>query len=151
MNDLLKDLNSVQIEAVKQIDGPVLVLAGAGSGKTRLLTYKAAYLMAKGVSPENILLSTFTNKAANEMKERVRKLIVNGKSLIEKKGRIHSSLSINNMPFVGTFHAFCAKLLRIEGKYMGVPTGFLIYDDNDSLTLVKKIMKDADISAKNFR
>ena len=150
MNDLLKDLNSVQIEAVKQIDGPVLVLAGAGSGKTRLLTYKAAYLMAKGVSPENILLSTFTNKAANEMKERIQKLIVNSSSLIGKK-KPNELYTMNHLPFVGTFHAFCAKLLRIEGKYMGVPTGFLIYDDNDSLTLVKKIMKDANISTKNFR
>src|SRR3990167_7580813 len=150
MNDLLKDLNSVQIEAVKQIDGPVLVLAGAGSGKTRLLTYKAAYLMAKGVSPENILLSTFTNKAANEMKERIQKLIVNSSSLIGKK-KPNELYTMNHLPFVGTFHAFCAKLLRIDGKYAGIPTGFLIYDDNDSLTLVKKIMKDANISTKNFR
>src|SRR5947209_7243299 len=124
--DILKDLDPAQVEAVKQTDGPVLILAGAGSGKTRVLTYKVAYLMSKGVKAENILAVTFTNKAANEMKERIYKLLKStpGKTIL---------------PFVGTFHAFCAKLLRIDGKYIGIPSGYLIYDDNDSLVLVKRI------------
>src|SRR3990172_12654486 len=105
MKNLLKDLDPVQQEAVKQTDGPVLILAGAGSGKTRVLTYKVAYLISKGVRPENILAVTFTNKAANEMKERVFKLMENGKWKME------------NSPYVGTFHAFCAKLLRLDGKF----------------------------------
>lgn len=149
--DLLKDLNSVQIEAVKQTDGPVLILAGAGSGKTRVLTYKVAYLISQGVSPSSILAVTFTNKAANEMKERIRKLIVNSKLKIEKSDHVHSPFTIYNLPFVGTFHAFCAKLLRIDGKYAGVPSGFLIYDDDDSLSLIKRIMKDLNIPTKSFR
>ena len=140
MKDILKDLDPAQQKAVKQSDGPVLILAGAGSGKTRVLTYKVAYLISKNVKPENILAVTFTNKAANEMKERIIKL------LYLKKTNLKSHL-----PFVGTFHAFCARLLRIEGKFIGIPTGYLIYDDDDSLSLVKKIMKDANISTKNFR
>jgi len=134
--DLLKDLDPAQQEAVRQTDGPVLILAGAGSGKTRVLTYKVAYLISQGVRPENIIAVTFTNKAANEMKERVVRLL----------GKWDSHL-----PFVGTFHAFCARLLRIDGKFIGIPSGYLIYDDNDSLSLVKKIMKTNDISTKNFR
>src|SRR3989344_1177026 len=140
MKDILKDLDPAQQKAVKQSDGPVLILAGAGSGKTRVLTYKVAYLISKNVKPENILAVTFTNKAANEIKERIIKL------LYLKKTNLKSHL-----PFVGTFHAFCARLLRIEGKFIGIPTGYLIYDDDDSLSLVKKIIKDANISTKNFR
>ena len=149
--DFLKDLDPAQVEAVKQTDGLVLILAGAGSGKTRVLTYKIAYLISKNVKPENILAVTFTNKAANEMRERVRKLIVNSKWSIEKESSPHSRFTIHNFPFVGTFHAFCAKLLRIDGKFLGIPSGYLIYDDDDSLSLIKRIMKDANISVKNFR
>ncbi|OGD89708.1 hypothetical protein A3I53_00845 [Candidatus Curtissbacteria bacterium RIFCSPLOWO2_02_FULL_40_13b] len=149
--DFLKDLDPAQVEAVKQTDGLVLILAGAGSGKTRVLTYKVAYLISKNVKPENILAVTFTNKAANEMRERVRKLIVNSKWSIEKESSPHSRFTIHNFPFVGTFHAFCAKLLRIDGKFLGIPSGYLIYDDDDSLSLIKRIMKDANISVKNFR
>ncbi|MDP2632464.1 MAG: UvrD-helicase domain-containing protein [Candidatus Curtissbacteria bacterium] len=136
MANLLKDLDIAQKAAVEQIDGPVLILAGAGSGKTRVLTYKVAYLISRGTAPENILAVTFTNKAANEMKERIIKLV---------------GLLRSNLPYVGTFHAFCAKLLRIDGKFIGIPSGYLIYDDDDSLSLVKRIMKDEDISVKNFR
>ena len=129
----LSSLNKAQIEAVITTDGPVLVLAGAGSGKTRILTFKAAYLIDKGTSPNNIFLGTFTNKAANEMKERVFKLVGEAP------------------PYVGTFHSFCAKLLRIDGKNIGIPAGYLIYDSDDSLSLVKKIMTDMGISVKNFK
>ena len=151
MKNLLKDLDSAQIEAVKQTDGPVLILAGAGSGKTRVLTYKVAYLISQGEKPENILAVTFTNKAANEMKERITKLLVRHSSSIAKKSSNDKRSSIHDLPFVGTFHAFCARLLRIDGKYIGIPNGYLIYDDDDSLSLVKRIMKDNDISTKNFR
>ena len=152
MQNILSDLDPAQREAVLETDGPVLILAGAGSGKTRVLTYKVAYLISCGVRPENILAVTFTNKAANEMKERIIKLLVHSSQFTDKKKTINREPStVNHQPFVGTFHAFCAKLLRIDGKYIGIPTGYLIFDDDDSLTLVKKIMKDADISTKNFR
>src|SRR3989338_11582195 len=151
MSRILNDLDQYQQLAVVQTDGPVLILAGAGSGKTRVLTYKVAYLIAKGIKPSEIIAVTFTNKAANEMKERVRKLIVNSKLLIDKKDQNHSLLTIHDLPYVGTFHAFCAKVLRVDGKYIGIPSGYLIYDSDDSLSLVKRIMKDVDISTKNFR
>ncbi len=114
-----------------------MILAGAGSGKTRVLTYKVAYLISKGIDPSQILASTFTNKAANEMKERVHRLV--GARLGEA------------MPFVGTFHAFCARLLRLDGKFIGIPSGYLIYDDDDSLALVKRVMADLNLSTKSFR
>lgn len=153
MNNLTSDLDPKQREAVEATDGPVLILAGAGSGKTRVLTYKVAFLIERGISPGSILAVTFTNKAANEMKERIRKLIVNGKSKIEKEGYpgIHSRFTIHDSPYVGTFHAFCARLLRIDGKHIGLPTGYLIYDNDDSLSLIKRIMKDVNINVKNFR
>ncbi len=133
--DLLKDLDQYQKEAVEATDGAILILAGAGSGKTRVLTYKVAHLIEKGINPNNILAVTFTNKAANEMKERINRLL---------------KLS-GDLPYVGTFHSFCAKLLRIEGKFIGVPSGYLIYDTDDSLSLIKRIMKEMNISIKNFR
>lgn len=153
--NLLSNLNPVQIEAAKQTDGPVLILAGAGSGKTRVLTYKVAYLISQGVDPNSILAVTFTNKAANEMKSRVIRLLGHrdiGEGEINKNRTSRQpDYPTTRLPFMGTFHAFCAKLLRIEGKYIGIPTGFLIYDDDDSLSLVKKIMKETNISTKNFR
>ncbi|MEX2028307.1 MAG: UvrD-helicase domain-containing protein [Candidatus Curtissbacteria bacterium] len=135
MKQLLDDLDPLQKEAVMAIDGPVLIMAGAGSGKTRVLTYKVAYLISKGVKPENILAVTFTNKAANEMKERVFKLVSEA----------------DTSPYVGTFHAFCAKLLRVDGKHLGIPASYLIYDNDDSLSLIRKIMKDLDIPPKSFK
>ena len=151
--NLLSDLNPVQIEAVEQTEGPVLILAGAGSGKPRVLTYKVAYLIAKGISPAAILAVTFTNKAANEMKERIIRLVGkwDSRSVGINKSTHHPTIPQTQIPFVGTFHAFCAKLLRIDGKYAGTPAGFLIYDDDDSLSLIKRIMKDSNISTKNFR
>lgn len=138
--DLLKDLDTMQQEAVRETEGAVLILAGAGSGKTRVLTYKVAFLIERGEDPNSIIAVTFTNKAANEMKERIRKSIVGS-----------SQFMGGQMPFVGTFHAFCAKLLRIDGKFIGVPRGYLIYDGDDSLSLIKKIMKDLNISIKAFK
>src|SRR5258706_11170990 len=110
MNEsLLKDLNKKQQEAVMYIDGPMIILAGAGSGKTRVLTVKVMYLIDTGkIHPENILMVTFTNKAAQEMKQRIEKMF------LEKE------LQTTSRPFVSTFHAMCAKILRIDGKYIGL-------------------------------
>src|SRR5690242_14971944 len=118
MPTLLDDLNPIQQQAVKATDGPILILAGAGSGKTRVLTYKVAYLISeKGIPPESILTLTFTNKAAGEMVERIKKLVGN----------------LPTQPVMGTFHSFCAKILRKEGKVLGLPPGFAIYDESDAL------------------
>lgn len=126
MSTLLDDLNPEQQQAVKATEGPVLILAGAGSGKTRVLTYKVAYLIAdKKISPENILCLTFTNRAAGEMMERIRKLI---------------SHNISTQPIMGTFHSFCARILRREGKYLGLPINFTIYDEGDALDAIKEAM-----------
>ncbi len=141
--NLLNDLNAKQQTAVKHTDGPVLILAGAGSGKTRVLTYRVAYLiLEKHVSPHNILMATFTNKAANEMKERI-------KSLLFTNARTNE-LTNNDLPFAGTFHSLCVKILRIEGKHIGIPTNFLIYDGQDQLDAIKDVMKKLDISTKSF-
>jgi DNA helicase-2/ATP-dependent DNA helicase PcrA len=132
--NLLNDLNPDQQKAVTHTDGPVLILAGAGSGKTRVLTYRVAYLIAeKKVSPHNILMVTFTNKAANEMKERIKKLIHN-----------------NDLPYAGTFHSLCAKILRVEGQHINISPNFVIYDETDQLDAVKEVMKKLDISTKQY-
>lgn len=133
--DLLNELNTEQKKAVQSTDGPNLILAGAGSGKTRVLTVKVAYLMLeKHVDPSSILMVTFTNKAAGEMKERIITLL-GGKT---------------ELPFAGTFHSFCAKVLRSNGSAIGVPINFTIYDSQDQLDAIKDVMKEADISIKDF-
>ncbi len=122
---LLNDLNPDQQKAAVHTEGPVLILAGAGSGKTKVLTSRVAYLIHdKSIDPENILMVTFTNKAANEMKERIKKL-----------------LSSPLLPFAGTFHALCVRILRRDGQHIGVPSDFMIYDEQDALDAVKDIMK----------
>ncbi len=129
-NSLLNDLNPKQQAAVKSTEGPTLILAGAGSGKTRVLTYKVAYLISdKKIPPENILVLTFTNKASQEMVERIKKLIGN----------------LPTQPVMGTFHSFCAKLLRREGKVLGLPPGFAIYDEGDALDAIKEAMHNLNI------
>lgn len=131
--NLLSDLNPQQQEAVKATEGPILILAGAGSGKTRALTYKVAFLIAeKKIPPENILILTFTNKASQEMIERIKKLIGN----------------LPTQPVMGTFHSFCARLLRREGKALGLPPGFAIYDEGDALDAVKEAMNVLNIAIK---
>lgn len=133
--DLLKDLNEEQIKAVESTDGPMIILAGAGSGKTRVLTYKVIYLIQeKNIQPENILMVTFTNKAAQEMKERV-----------AKKMGTRTSVTIS------TFHSLCAKILRIDGKNIGIPTNFLIYDDTDQIDAVKESFKLLGLSPKEYK
>lgn len=140
--DLLKDLNPEQQAAVKHTQGPAVVLAGAGSGKTRVLTYKVMYLiLEKHVEPDMILCVTFTNKAANEMKERINKFLknLNQKNLSSVK------------PFISTFHSLCARLLRKEGRRVGLTPHFTIYDDQDQLEAMKEAMAKLYISPKDFK
>lgn len=142
MQDLLhKELNKDQIKAVTHTDGPILIFAGAGSGKTKVLTYRVFYLMTeKKVPAHQILMVTFTNKAAGEMRDRIKNLL--------STGNTHSQdLEI---PLATTFHAFCAKLLRIEGHAIGLTTNFTIYDTQDQLDTIKDVMKTLDISTKNY-
>jgi DNA helicase-2/ATP-dependent DNA helicase PcrA len=131
--EILAGLNEPQLEAVTHREGPLLVLAGAGSGKTRVLTCRVAYLLAEGLAqPEEILAVTFTNKAAGEMKARIGKL---------------SGVDPRRMQ-VSTFHSFAARLLRIYGERIGIPTGFTIYDEEDALALAKNCLKELGIDSK---
>ena len=135
MNELYLKLNESQQEVVKSTEGPVLVLAGAGSGKTLSIVHRIAYLISeKRVSPWHILAVTFTNKAANEMKSR-----------LEKSFKI-STKSL----WIGTFHSMCARILRIESQYLPFSSNFTIFDANDQNTIIKKIMKNLNISSKQF-
>lgn len=130
----LNGLNKEQRNAVEHQGGPLLVLAGAGSGKTRVLTYRAAWFVEKSLAkPDEIILLTFTNKAASEMKERV------------------LSLTNSELGFAGTFHSFCAKLLRLDGENIGIPKNFLIYDELDKKESIKDILKDLDLDEDNYK
>lgn len=135
MSDFLKDLNTEQRQAVESTEGPVMVIAGAGSGKTRVLTYKVAHLIQKGVEPFHILALTFTNKAANEMKERIIQLVNSNES--------------RNV-WMGTFHSVFARLLRVEGHFLGFPSEFSIYDTDDSKSLLKAIIKELNLDIKVY-
>lgn len=137
--DLLEGLNEKQKQAVKQIEGPVLILAGAGSGKTKTLTHRIAYLIQKKVSPYNILAVTFTNKAAKEMRERVAALL----------GENHENRSF--MPYMGTFHSICVRLLRQDGEAIGIPKNFVIFDESDRQSAIKQAMKQLFIDEKQFK
>jgi DNA helicase-2/ATP-dependent DNA helicase PcrA len=138
-SDFLKDLNQEQKKAVLQTEGPVIILAGAGSGKTRVLTYKVMYLtLEKNVDPFNILMVTFTNKAATEMKERVLKFLADHNSNFQS-------------PTIATFHSLCAKILRIEGKHIGLPPEFSIYDTQDQIDAIKEAMEQLNISTKEYK
>ena len=131
---LLRGLNSVQREAVIHKDGPLLLFAGAGSGKTRVLTHRVAYLISEhDVSPRHLLAVTFTNKAAQEMKERIANLVGDG------GGR--------NLA-VGTFHAMCVRMLREYGEKAGMRRDFVVYDDGDQMTLIKECMRQLNIDDK---
>jgi DNA helicase-2/ATP-dependent DNA helicase PcrA len=134
-NNILKDLNSKQKEAVETTEGPLLILAGPGSGKTRVLTHRLAYLIKKGISSRNILAVTFTNKAADEMKQRVKKLLA-GKFL---------------SPFIGTFHSFCLRILRKEIDKLNYKKTFVIYDEEDQLKMIKQTMQELDINKEQFQ
>ncbi len=136
-------LNSEQERAVRQTKGPVLILAGAGSGKTKTLTHRIAYLMAvEGVMGSNILAVTFTNKAAQEMKERIEKLLEAGRN---------EGIVVRGTPHMGTFHTLCARILRREVQVLGYDTNFQIFDDQDQQSLIKQVMKKLDIDADQIR
>ena len=129
----LDHLNKDQLEAVKTTKGPLLVLSGPGSGKTRVITHRIAYILEQNLcKPEEILAVTFTNKAAGEMKERLKKLVP------------------ITPPWMGTFHSICARILRTDGAVLGIGNRFVIYDDSDSLDLIKDILKEFNIDPKNF-
>ena len=143
-SDLLEGLNEAQKEAVSHRDGPLLVVAGAGSGKTRVLTHRIAHLIASGIQPESILAITFTNKAAGEMKERVAKLLDKGNPYPALKGYPFGS------PWIGTFHALGVWLLRREGKTTGIDPHFTILDDEDRLALIKECVAELHLDPKQF-
>ena len=134
--DLLNDLNESQRKAVEYIDGPSLVIAGAGSGKTRVLTYKIAYLLQQGVKPWSIMALTFTNKAAREMKERIGKLV--GQELAQHL-------------YMGTFHSIFSRILRAEAQHIGFTNNFTIYDESDSRSLIKTIVKEMGLDEKVYK
>lgn len=139
MNNLLVGLNEAQALAVEHTDGPLLLLAGAGSGKTKTLTHRIAYLVSeRGVSTGAILAVTFTNKAAREMRERLAHLL----------GEDANNRSF--MPWMGTFHSICVRMLRMEGEHIGVPRSFVILDDGDKQSFVKQAMKRLGISEKSY-
>lgn len=141
MKDLLSKLNDPQREAVMTTDGAVLVIAGAGSGKTRALTHRVAYLIVeKKVRPHNILAVTFTNKAAKEMQERVSDIL---------KGL--DSAGIGGFPTIGTFHSVCVRILRREIEKIGYGSSFNIFDDQDQLSLMKRVMRELEIDPNRFR
>ena len=135
MKDFLKNLNNSQLESTLQMHGPMIVIAGAGSGKTRVLTYKIAYLMTEGVDPFNILALTFTNKAAKEMKERIATIVGD---------------EAKNL-WMGTFHSVFARILRIEAHKIGYTSNFTIYDSDDSQKLVSRIIKELNLDKDQYK
>lgn len=134
MNDLLSGLNDIQREAALHFEGPLLILAGAGSGKTRVLTHRIAYLIEeRQINPYNILALTFTNKAAREMRERVDQIVTFGAQNV----------------WVSTFHSTCVRILRRYIDHLGYDRRFTIYDTDDQKTLMKNICKELNIDTKN--
>jgi DNA helicase-2/ATP-dependent DNA helicase PcrA len=134
-NIILSSLNPEQRKAVVTIDGPVLIIAGAGSGKTKALTHRIAYLVQNGVNPSSILALTFTNKAAKEMKDRIAKLV---------------TLDASYKIWAGTFHSIFARILRYEAEQLGYGTSFSIYDQDDSLAAIRSIMNTMQLSQQQF-
>jgi len=133
--DVLAELNPAQRQAVETIEGPLLIVAGPGSGKTRVITHRVAYLVRVcGISPRHIMAVTFTNKAAREMRQRLEKLL----------GQTAEALTL------GTFHAICARILRQEGKAIGLDSRFVIYDEEDQLSLMKQSLQDLDLDPRQY-
>src|SRR4051812_12832661 len=127
----LVGLNPEQRRAVETTEGPLLIQAGAGSGKTKTLTHRIAFLVATGkATPFNILAVTFTNKAAKEMRERLARLLG------------HSAEDRSFVPYMGTFHSICVRILRMDGSHVGVPSNFVIFDEGDRLAAVKRVYKE---------
>ncbi|PIY79202.1 MAG: hypothetical protein COY81_03770 [Candidatus Pacebacteria bacterium CG_4_10_14_0_8_um_filter_43_12] len=134
MSDLLSSLNPDQQKAVLHAEGPALVLAGAGSGKTTVLTHRAAWLInEKNILADQVLLVTFTNKAAGEMKERIQKL------------------TGSSIPYAGTFHSLCARILRHDGYNLGLDANYVIYDSDDQTQLIKNIYKEHGFDPQQFK
>ena len=136
MEEYLKELNEAQVKAVINYEGPALIIAGAGAGKTRVLTYRIVHLLKQGIPAPNILALTFTNKAAREMKERITAIV---------------GMDTAKYLWMGTFHSIFARILRKEGKYLGYPADYTIYDTNDSKTLVRSIIKELDLDDKVYK
>src|SRR3954470_12676368 len=136
MQDYLKDLNERQREAVLHINGPLMIVAGAGSGKTKVLTTRVAHLMANGVDSFNILALTFTNKAAKEMKERVEHILGNNEA--------------RNL-YIGTFHSVFARILRTEAPKLGFPNNFTIYDTDDAKSVIKTVINEMELDDKQYK
>jgi DNA helicase-2/ATP-dependent DNA helicase PcrA len=137
--ELLVGLNPEQRRAVETTEGPLLIQAGAGSGKTKTLTHRIAYLVATGkATPYNILAVTFTNKAAREMRERLASLLG------------HSPEDRSFVPYMGTFHSICVRLLRMDGSHVGVPANFVIFDEGDRLAAVKRVYKELHVDEKAY-
>jgi len=134
-NTYLDQLNDIQRQAVTTIDGPVMVIAGPGSGKTRVLTYRIAHLIEKGVNPWNILTLTFTNKAAREMKERISTTIGGG---------------VGSSVWAGTFHSVFARILRYEAELIGYPANFTIYDTQDTKSVLSNIIRENNLDSKVY-
>jgi DNA helicase II / ATP-dependent DNA helicase PcrA len=136
MQDYLKELNERQREAVLHLKGPLMIVAGAGSGKTKVLTTRIAHLMNSGVDAFNILALTFTNKAAKEMKERIEKILGNSEA--------------RNL-YVGTFHSVFARILRSEAHLLGYPNSFTIYDTDDAKSVVKTVVNEMNLDDKLYK
>src|SRR5580700_3860895 len=136
MQDYLKGLNEAQKEAVLHIDGPLMIIAGAGSGKTKVLTTRIAHLLSNGVDAFNILALTFTNKAAKEMKERVERILGNNEA--------------RNL-YIGTFHSVFARILRAEAPKLGYPHHFTIYDTDDAKSVVKTVVNELNLDDKHYK
>src|SRR6266536_2056252 len=135
MQDYLIGLNERQKEAVLHMNGPLMIVAGAGSGKTKVLTTRIAHLMANGVDSFHILALTFTNKAAKEMKERVEKILGNNEA--------------RNL-YIGTFHSVFARILRVEAHHLGYPNSFTIYDTDDSKSIIKQVVKEMGLDETQY-
>src|SRR5271170_677596 len=136
MQDYFSELNDRQREAVLHGEGPIMIVAGAGSGKTKVLTTRIAHLMAKGVDAFNILALTFTNKAAKEMKERVERILGNSEA--------------RNL-YIGTFHSVFARILRTEAPKLGYPNNFTIYDTDDAKSVVKTVINEMELDDKHYK
>ena len=132
--DFLAGLNPSQRDAVETIKGPVMIVAGAGSGKTRVITYRVAHLIQQGVDPFNVLVLTFTNKAAKEMRERIMKVVGSEAKNI----------------WMGTFHSVFARILRVEAELLGYPKNFTIYDTDDTKSLLRTILKEMNLDDKLY-
>ena len=157
MNKILENLNDKQKEAVTTINGPVLVIAGPGSGKTRVLTHRVVYaIVEKNIPKESILAVTFTNKAAKEMKNRIVSLLGSMDALGSDKKAFHKAINsystsfATDFPTISTFHSLCVKILRDEAEHIGYKRDFVIFDSDDQKSLIKKIMKELQIDTENF-